>query len=89
MKPLLVTGRVVTMKEFRAFLDMRRYKNWAYQVSSGEDLSCRFPGAQRAWFLLSTLNSFSGCWRSAAAGAHDLILVEADASTLGGATPSR
>ena len=84
VKPSLVTRRVVTMKDFRAFLDMRRYKNWAYQVSSWEDLSCQFPGAQRARFLLSTLISFSGGWRSAAAGAHDLILVEADASTLGG-----
>ena len=28
--------------------------------------SCQFLGAQSASFLLSTLNSFRGCWRSAA-----------------------
>ena len=30
----------------------------------------------RASFLLSILNSFRECWRSAAAAAHELILVE-------------
>ena len=35
-----------------------------------------FPRAQSASFLLSTLNSFRELWRSAAAAAHDLILVE-------------
>ena len=37
-----------------------------------------FPRAHSASFLLSTLNSFQGCWKSAAAAAHDLILVEVD-----------
>ena len=27
-------GAVVTMKGFSAFLDMRRYKNWAHKISS-------------------------------------------------------
>ena len=37
-----------------------------------------FLGAQSASTLLSTLNSFGGSWRSAAAAAHDLILVKVD-----------
>ena len=40
------------------------------------------PRAQGASFLLSTLNSFRGCARSAAAAAHDLILVEIDVCVL-------
>ena len=71
------------MKDSSASLDMRRYKNWAHKISSWEylsaDLSCQFfPWAQGASFLLPTLNSFMGCWRSAAAAAHDLILAEVD-----------
>ena len=32
---LLLSGRtVVTMKEFSAFLDMGRYKNWTHKISS-------------------------------------------------------
>ena len=38
----------------------------------------RFLGAECASFLLSSLGSFKGCWRSAAAAVHDLILVEVD-----------
>ena len=71
------------MKDFSAFLDMRRYKNRAHKISSWEYItikgpSCQLPGAQSASFLLSPPSSLRGCWRSAAAVAHDLILVEAD-----------
>ena len=31
---LLVTGADVTMKEFSAFLDVRRCMNWAYKIGS-------------------------------------------------------
>ena len=27
-------GMVATMKDFSAFLDMRKYKNWAHKISS-------------------------------------------------------
>ena len=63
---------------------MRRYKNWAHKISSWEYLTIwrpvlpGFPWAQSASFLLSTLNFFRWCWRSAAAAACDLILVEGD-----------
>ena len=33
-KPLLVMRNNVTMKNFSAFLDMRRYKKWAHKISS-------------------------------------------------------
>ena len=54
------------MKDFSAFLGMRRYKNWAHQISSWKYLTIWrpvlpvFPRAQSAPFLLSTLNSFQG-----------------------------
>ena len=57
------------MKDFSAFLDMQRYKNWAHKTNSwkylSEDLFCQSPPhpthpAQSALFLLSTQNSFQG-----------------------------
>ena len=63
---------------------MRRYKNWIHKISSRDCLTIwrpilpGFPWAQGASFMLSTLNFFRRCWRSAAAAARDLILVEAD-----------
>ena len=63
---------------------MRRYKNWIHKTSSRDCLTIwrpilpGFPWAQGASFMLSTLNFFRRCWRSAAAAARDLILVEAD-----------
>ena len=55
-------GADVTMKEFSAFLDMRRYKNWAHKISSWKYLPVLpvFLRAQGASFLISTLNSFQG-----------------------------
>ena len=41
-------------------------------------LASFFPETQSASFLLSTLNSFRGCWRSATSVACDLILAEVD-----------
>ena len=63
---------------------MRRYKNWAHQISSWKYQSILrlilpvFPRAHNTSFLLSTLNSFQGYWKSAAIPAYDLILVEVD-----------
>ena len=77
-------GTVISMKDFSNCRDMGRYKNWAHKISSWEYLTIWrpvlpvFPPAQGASLMLSTLNSFRGCWRSAAALAHDLILVEVD-----------
>ena len=51
-------------------------ENKVHHYNHNKGLSCQFPGAQSASFLFSTLKSFRGCWRSAAAEAHDLILVE-------------
>ena len=54
------------MKEFRAFLDGRRYKNWAHKSSSSEYLTVWKPGpasfsrSMDASCLLSTLNSLQG-----------------------------
>ena len=84
MKTLLVPRHSVTMKDFSAFLDRRRDKNWAHKINSWGHLTIWRPvlpvphWAQSASFLLSTLNSFRGCWRSAAAAAHDSILMEVD-----------
>ena len=72
------------MKDFSTFLDMSRYKNWAHKISYWEYLTIWksalpvFPWAQSTSFPLSTLNSFRECWKSEAAAAHDLILVEVD-----------
>ena len=72
------------MKDVSAFLDMRRYKNWAHKISSWEYLTIQrpvlpvFPWPLSASFLLSTLNASRRCWRSAAAAAHDSILLERD-----------
>ena len=42
-----------------------------------EDLSCQFSQSTDTSFLLSTLNSFRGCWGQLLQQ-HDLILVEVD-----------
>ena len=50
----------ITMKTFSAFLEMRRYRNWAHKISSWDYLKsspARFPAVQSASFLISTLNS--------------------------------
>ena len=84
VKPLLVMSKSVTLKDFNAFLDRRRYKNWAHKISSSEYLTIWrlglpvFLWAQSTSFLLSTLNSFRRCWRSAGAATHDLVLEEVD-----------
>ena len=82
VKPSLVTRNSVTMMDFSAFLDMRRYKNWAHKISSWDiylkTCPTSFPWAQSASFLVPTLNSFRECWKSAVAAASDLILIEVD-----------
>ena len=63
---------------------MRRYKNWAHQISSWKYESILrlvlpvFPRARNTSFLLSTLNSFQGYWKSTVVPAYDLILVGVD-----------
>ena len=63
---LLLMRRLITMKEFSSFLDMRRYKSWAHKIGSWKDLTIRrpvlpvFPRAQSTSFVLSHLNSFQG-----------------------------
>ena len=52
------------MKDIRAFLDMRKYRNWVNKISSwkyptiGRPLLPIFFRAESVSFLLSTLNSF-------------------------------
>ena len=59
-------GTVITLKDFSAFLHMRRYQNWAHKIGSWKYLTIwtpvlpAFPWAQSASFLLSTLNPFQG-----------------------------
>ena len=66
------------------FLDMRRYKNWAHQISSWKYQTVLrlvlpvFPRAHNTSFLLSILNSLQGYLKSAVIPAYDLILVEVD-----------
>ena len=71
------------MKDFSAFLDMRRYKNWAHEIIFWkyllEDLFCQFFPEHRQRHFCSPLSAlFRGCWKSAAPAAHDLILEEVD-----------
>ena len=72
------------MKDFGAFWGMRKIKHEAHKLSFWKYLTInktcpyQFPETQSASFLLSTLNSFRRCWRSAAAAAYYLILVEID-----------
>ena len=59
-------GAVITIKNFYAFLGMRRYKSWAHKIDFWKYLTIWrpvlpiFPRAQNASSLLSTLNSFQG-----------------------------
>ena len=59
---LLVEGAVVTMKDFSAFLHVRRCKNLKPAPENMYLKTCpaSFPRAQSASFLLSSLNSFPG-----------------------------
>ena len=54
-------GAGITMKNFSAFLDLRRYKNWVHKIGSWKHLSGGlFPQSSRvqgASFLLSALSS--------------------------------
>ena len=74
---------VVTMKDFSACLDMRIYKNWAHKIFSwkylSEDLSCQFyHECTVPHFCSPPWSLLRGCWKSAAASAQDLILVDGD-----------
>ena len=82
MKLLLVMRNSGHHEGFSAFVDMRRYKNWAHKIGSwkylSEDLSCQDPKHRVPHFCSPPWTPFRGCWRSAATVAHDLILVEVD-----------
>ena len=72
-------GADVTRRDFSAFLDMRRCKNWAHKVISWEYLTSwrlTVHFSQSASFLLSTLNSLQRVLKVSPAEAPDLILVE-------------
>ena len=69
------------MKDFSAFLDMRRCKNWAHKISWKYLTLWRpvlpvflEPREPPSWS--PPWAPFRGCWRSAAA-AHNSVLVEA------------
>ena len=75
------------MKDFSAFLNMRRYENWVHKTGSwkylSEALFCQFP--QLPFLSTECLVSasppsipFRGCWESTVAAAFDLILAEVD-----------
>ena len=72
------------MKDFSAFLAMRRYKNWAHKISSWEYLTIWRPvqpvvPEQRVPdFCSPPWTPFRRCWRSAATAEPDLTLVEVD-----------
>ena len=77
------------MKDFNAFLDLRRYKNWAHKIASwkylSEDLFCQSsspppscPEHKVPHFGSPPWTPFRRCWKSAPIAARDLILVEAD-----------
>ena len=64
---------------------MKRYKKWAYKITSWEylpeDLSCQFPASpdyRVPYFCSPSWAPLRGCWRLTATAAHDLILVEVD-----------
>ena len=69
------------MKDCSAFIVMRKSENWAHKIGSwkylSEDLFCQFLLEHRLPHSHSPpWTPFNGCWRSAAAAAHDLIFVE-------------
>ena len=69
------------MKDFIAFLDVRRCKNWARKISSWKYLRPvlpDFPEHRVPHFWSPFWAPFRGCWRSATAAVHNLILVEVD-----------
>ena len=66
----------VTMKDFSAFLDLRRFKNWAHKISSWEYLTTWRPALRvptpptlnrRLHFCSPLCTPFRGHWRSPAA----------------------
>ena len=72
------------MKDFGAFLDRRRYKNWAHKISFWQYLTIQkpalpgFPGHREPHLCFPPWTSFWGFWKPATAAAHNLILVEVD-----------
>ena len=77
-------GADVTINDFSAFPNMRKCKNWAHKFFSWKYLTIWRPvlpvflehRGPHSWS--PTWTPFRVCWRSAAAVACDLILVEAD-----------
>ena len=75
-------GAIITMKDFSAFLDIRRYKNWVCKIGSwknlSEDLSYQFFPEHGVLPFFSPPWSFRECWKPAAAVALDLSLMVVD-----------
>ena len=57
---------------------MSMKENKVHHDNHKKGLSCQFPGAQRASFIVSILNPLGMCWWSTAAAVHDSIPAEAD-----------
>ena len=72
------------MKDFSAFLDIRRYKNEAHKIISWKcwilwrPVLPVFLERIVPHFCSPPISPFRGCWKSANVAAHDLILVEID-----------
>ena len=69
------------MKDCSAFLVMRKYENWAHKIGSwkylSEALFCQFfPEHRMPHFYSPPWTPFNGCWKSAAAAAHDFIFAK-------------
>ena len=85
---LLVVRTVIAIKDFSAFLDMRRYKNWTHKMDSWKCLTIWRPVLpvphpppeqdRVPHFCSLPWTPFRRCWKSAASAAHDLILVAVD-----------
>ena len=74
-------GATITMKDFSAFLGMRKWKNWVHKISSWKNLSEDlfrqvFPEHRGSYFCPPPWTPFKGCWKSAAVTVHDIILIE-------------
>ena len=69
---------VITMKDFSAFLDMRRYKNWVHKKHSWEYLTIWRPVLQFSGCTDSTLNTFREELEVSSCSTTQFNLVEVD-----------
>ena len=73
-------GAGIIMKNVSAFLDLRRYKNWAHKIgpSIWRPVPPVFLEHRAPHFCSLPWAPLRGCWRSATSAACDLIPVEED-----------